>query len=141
MKYKGYIGKVLYDEHEKMLHGSVVNTRDVITFMGSTAAETEQALRDSVEDYLAWCAELGVEPNKPYSGQFMVRLDPRVHAALVAAAANEDISLNDFVRARLEAAVAVAPTAPARTPKGRRPRATAAARSPTHGRRNSTAET
>jgi hypothetical protein len=71
----------------------------------------------------------------------MVRLDPRVHAALVAAAADEDISLNDFVRARLEAAVAVAPERPARTPKGRRPKATAETRSAKRGRRTASAAT
>ena len=32
MKYKGYIGKVEYDEEARIFAGEVINTRSVITF-------------------------------------------------------------------------------------------------------------
>ena len=59
MEYKGYIGKVELDDDAGILHGEVVNTRDVITFQGRTVEEVRQAFRDSVDDYLAFCAERG----------------------------------------------------------------------------------
>ena len=39
MEYKGYIGIVEYDSAAKLFHGDVVNTRDVITFQGTTVEE------------------------------------------------------------------------------------------------------
>ena len=65
MEYKGYIARLELDEEVGVLHGEVINTRDVITFEGSSIEELRQALADSVDDYLAFCAERGEEPNKP----------------------------------------------------------------------------
>ncbi len=107
MTYKGFIGRVEVDEDENVLHGRIVNIDHVVTFIGKSVPEVRKALKDSVEDYLAFCKEQGIEPNKPYSGKFVVRLDPKVHAAVVAAAAEEDQSLNDFVVAQLAHAVGV----------------------------------
>ncbi len=63
MEYKGYSGTL--DLDEGVLHGRVAGLRDVITFEGTTAAGIEQAFRDSVDDYLAFCAEDGKQPEKP----------------------------------------------------------------------------
>jgi predicted HicB family RNase H-like nuclease len=35
--------------------------------------------RTSVDDYLEFCSELGREPERPYSGRFVVRIDPDLH--------------------------------------------------------------
>jgi predicted HicB family RNase H-like nuclease len=102
MKYKGYLGKVEYDEHEKLLHGRVVNTRDVITFMGRTVEETQRALEDSVEVYLEVCKEKGVSPEKPYSGNLLVRIDLATHAKLIATAADEDTSVNELAKQAID---------------------------------------
>jgi predicted HicB family RNase H-like nuclease len=71
MEYKGYDGKVEFDDEASVFHGDVVNIRDVITFQGKRVAELRKAFRDSVEDYLAFCAKRGEEPDKPFSGQFI----------------------------------------------------------------------
>ena len=64
MEYKGYISKVELDEESGLLHSAVINTHDVITFEGESLDEAIQALRDSIDDYLALCAERGEEPDK-----------------------------------------------------------------------------
>ena len=61
MNYKGYIGQVEYDDENRIFAGSVINTRDVITFQGESVQELENAFHESVDDYLAWCREDGVE--------------------------------------------------------------------------------
>lgn len=101
MEYKGYIGVIEVDNEQKMLHGSIVNTRDVITFVGKNVEELEQALKDSVEDYLEFCRKLGRAPEKPASGRFLVRLTPEMHRELIRIAAREDKSLNAVVREAL----------------------------------------
>jgi len=97
MEYKGYLGTVEYDPEIKIFHGDIINTRDVITFQGKTADEIEKAFRDSIDDYIAWCKEDGVEPEKPYSGRFNVRLSPELHRQIAILAKKRHISLNSFV--------------------------------------------
>jgi len=105
MSYKGYQAVIEYDEEAELLHGEVVNLRDVITFQGQSVPELKKAFADSVEDYLAFCKERGEEPEKPYSGQFVVRAEPALHKALVVAAKRAGTSLNKWVTTTLERAV------------------------------------
>jgi predicted HicB family RNase H-like nuclease len=104
MSYKGYEGLTAYDEEAGLFHGEVINLRDVITFQGTSVDELKQALIDSVDDYLAFCAERGEEPEKPFSGQFVVRVDPPLHRAVVMAAKRDGVSLNKWVANTLERA-------------------------------------
>jgi len=104
MSYKGYEAIVAYDEDADVFHGEVMNLRDVITFQGRSVGELKEALADSVEDYLAFCDERGEKPEKPYSGQFVVRVEPPVHRAVVTAARRAGISLNKWVASVLEKA-------------------------------------
>ncbi|MCR5776607.1 MAG: type II toxin-antitoxin system HicB family antitoxin [Lachnospiraceae bacterium] len=97
MNYKGYIGRVEYDDENHVFTGNVINTRTVITFQGSTVDEIENEFRASVEDYLEWCREDGVEPEKPYSGKFNVRFSPELHQQAALGAKLLGISLNSFV--------------------------------------------
>jgi len=101
MEYKGYIGTVEYDAQAKIFHGDIINTRDVITFQGTTVKEIECAFRDSLDDYIAWCKEEGVEPEKPYSGKFNVRLSPELHRQIAIQAKKRRISINGFVEKAL----------------------------------------
>lgn len=105
MKYEGYLGKVAHDESVGHFHGQVINSRDTITFAGDSVAELRQALKDSVEDYLAFCKEEGVEPNKPFSGSLSLRIPPELHRDLVATAASQGKSANAFIAEALKTAV------------------------------------
>jgi predicted HicB family RNase H-like nuclease len=104
MTYKGYEALVVYDEDAELFHGEIINLRDVITFQGKSVDELKKALVDSVEDYLAFCKERGEDPEKPYSGQFVVRVDPPIHRAVVTAAKRAGVSLNKWVATTLERA-------------------------------------
>lgn len=66
MAYKGYTGKFEYDPEADIFHGEVLHLSDVITFQGRSIDELKQALADSVEDYLDFCAEEGGSPRKPF---------------------------------------------------------------------------
>ena len=105
MEYKGYIGKVDYDDEAGIFHGEVINVRDVVTFEGHSVEELKQAFQDSVDDYLAFCAKRGEEPEKPFSGKFVVRMSPELHRKLYVKAKLEDESLNSWVTKVLEDSV------------------------------------
>lgn len=101
MKYKGYLGKAEYDSEAKIFHGDVIGLKDVITFQGKNVDELEQAFKDSVDDYIAWCDERGQCPEKTYSGNVRLRMDPILHADLVYEAARNKMSLNEFINQKL----------------------------------------
>lgn len=97
MKYKGYFGEVKYDSEAKIFHGEVIGLKDVITFQAKTVDELEKAFKDSINDYLKWCAERNEKPEKTYSGKIHVRTEPDLHAQLALEAAKRGISLNDLI--------------------------------------------
>ena len=97
MDYKGYIGDVKYDSDAHIFHGEVINTRDVITFQGKSVDELEKAFQDSITDYIEWCREDGVEPEKPYSGKFNLRISPELHKEIAISAKLLKLSINRFV--------------------------------------------
>lgn len=105
MKYKGYIAHVKFDDEASIFHGEVINTRDVITFQGTTVEEINQAFIDSIEDYLEFCKERGEEPERPYSGKFNIRLDPELHQKASIAAVEHGKSLNQWVADTIKKAV------------------------------------
>jgi predicted HicB family RNase H-like nuclease len=104
MEYKGYIGRIEYDDDAGIFHGEVVNLRDVVTFQGASVKELRRAFRESVDDYLAFCAERGEAPEKPFSGQFVARLPPELHRRINLAATLAGKSLNAWVVEQLERA-------------------------------------
>ena len=97
MEYKGYIGMVEYDDQAKLFHGDVINIKTVITFQGKSVDEIEQAFCDSIDDYLAWCAEDGVAPETPYSGKFNLNLSPSLHREVAVMAKKLKLSVDSFV--------------------------------------------
>lgn len=95
--HKGYIGHVEFNDEMEIFHGEVINTRDVITFQGSTVTEIKKAFKESVNDYLAFCKERNEEPEKPFSGKFNLRLDPELHRQVYIAAKQHHMSLNQWI--------------------------------------------
>jgi predicted HicB family RNase H-like nuclease len=103
LKYKGYIGYVIYDDQARIFHGEVAGLKAVITFQGITVDEIEQAFKDSIDDYIDWCQERGKEPEKSNSGKFNLRMPPDLYVKVVAHAAQEGLSINSYIVKRLSA--------------------------------------
>ncbi len=101
MKYKGYEGSITFDEDAEIFHGEVINTRDVITFQGRSVTELKRAFKESVEDYLEFCAKKGQRPEKPFSGDLVIRIDPELHRKLAIQAKKKRKSLNAYIEERL----------------------------------------
>lgn len=97
MKYKGYAAKVEYDAEAKIFHGEVLDLSDVVTFQSEDARMLEEEFHKSVDEYLAFCSEIGRVPEKPFSGKFVVRIPPQLHQLAYLSAQNRQQSLNAFI--------------------------------------------
>ena len=100
--YKGYVGRIDYDDEAGVFHGEVINTRDIITFQGKSVNELKRALKESVDDYLQFCRERGEEPDRPFSGKFIVRVPPEVHREAFLKAKSAGKSLNAWVTEKIK---------------------------------------
>jgi hypothetical protein len=72
MEYKGYTAEISFDEKAEMLHGRVRHIRDVVTFEADSVEGLRREFRKSVDDYLEFCADLGLEPERAFSGRFLL---------------------------------------------------------------------
>ncbi len=99
MEYKGYVANVEFDDSAEILHGKVINSGPypIATFEATEAKQLRKEFECSVDEYLAWCEEDGVEPRKPYSGKLNLRLGSELHAAVASAAMTERVSINAWI--------------------------------------------
>lgn len=102
LSYKGYEARLEYDQEDDSFFGVVTNIRDTIHFQGRSIDELHEAFRDSVEVYLNHCERIGKEPNKPYSGKFVLRVSPELHRRLAESASASNESLNAIATRILE---------------------------------------
>jgi predicted HicB family RNase H-like nuclease len=105
MTYKGYSAYVEFDDEAGIFHGEVLDTKDVITFQGSSVAELRRAFKDSIDDYLAFCKERGEEPDKPFSGKFILRIPKELHRKIYIKSIKSGQSLNNFITDQLNSMV------------------------------------
>jgi len=104
MSYNGYQAAIEFDEEAELFHGEVAGLRDGITFQGKSVAELKQAFKQSVDDYLAFCQERDEEPERSFSGRFVVRTSPAAHRQAALMAKRHGVSLNTWVTTAIETA-------------------------------------
>ena len=105
IEYKGYIGYAEFDDETEVFQGEVINTRDVITFQGTSVKELRTEFEKSVDVYLDFCKRHGKEPDKPFSGKLVLRLTPELHRKAFIAAKRDGKSLNAWLVDQLKQAV------------------------------------
>lgn len=101
LEYKGYHGRIEFDEQAGIFHGDVLDLRDVVTFQGKSVDEIMTAFHDSIDDYLEFCQERGESPDKAFTGKLMLRLPTDVHRRVYLSAKKEGKSLNEYISEKL----------------------------------------
>ena len=105
LNYKGYTAKIEFDSEDNILFGNIIGIRDTVGFHSASVNELKEAFHEAVDFYLESCEKAGREPNKPFSGKFVVRVDSSLHGEIAAAAAHAGKSLNKWVADMLEQAI------------------------------------
>lgn len=100
----GHKAVVSFDPALGMFRGEFVELNGGADFYADSVERLLAEGRTSLRVFLGMCAEKGIAPYRTFSGRFNVRLDPKVHAAAVTAAAAEGKSLNEWVAEAIESA-------------------------------------
>lgn len=105
IEYKGYLaGLIEFDAEEGVFSGTVAGLKDVVHFEGTNARDLKRAFKDSIDDYLDFCAKRGKTPDKPFNGKILLRTDPELHRKAALQAAAEGVSISQWITKRIEAA-------------------------------------
>ena len=97
LEYKGYHTRIDFDCDAMVLRGKIEGINDYVDFEVSNPQEIEAEFHSAVDDYLAFCEEVGKKPEKEYKGSFNVRISPELHKRLALKALQENCSLNSVV--------------------------------------------
>ena len=102
MEYKGYIGSVEFSETDELFFGQGQGIRSLISYEGINAKELVSDFHESVDAYLKFCEEEGIEPEKAYKGSFNIRISPELHKQIAICAISKQVSLNSLVEKALQ---------------------------------------
>lgn len=97
MEYKGYNGTVEYSPEDNILFGKVIGIKSLVSYEGYSVEELKADFCGAVDEYLEFCSEEGIEPEKTYKGSLNVRFSPETHRKATLIAYSEHISLNQFI--------------------------------------------
>jgi predicted HicB family RNase H-like nuclease len=96
LQYRGYAARIEFDAEDEIFVGHIAGIADIVGFHADTVPDLKAAFHEAVDDYLETCARIGKQPNKPYSGRVMFRIDPDIHARAARAAELSGKSLNEW---------------------------------------------
>lgn len=106
LRYKGYSGTVEYDESVNRFVGKVQGLKHaLLLYEGSSLEEIRRDFEEAIDFYLKDCEADGLLPEKPYSGNIVVRMTSDLHQSAAEKATSLGISLNEFIKQAIAAAV------------------------------------
>lgn len=97
MKHKGYTAQIEYSNEDECFIGHIAGIKDIIGFHGNSVLELKEAFIEAIDDYLESCEAIGKTPQKPYSGNLMLRIPPKIHEAVALSAKISGKSINQWV--------------------------------------------
>ena len=94
LNYKGYTGSFEYSHEDGVLFGKVLFIKSLLMYEGTTPKELIEQFHTVVDNYLSECDEDGVQPEKPCSGTFNVRVGQDRHYRLAIYANVNNTTIN-----------------------------------------------
>ncbi len=97
MEIEGVRAVISYDPEISMFRGEFVGLNGSADFYATDVEGLKLEGRASLKVFLDMCREEGVDPYRHFSGKFVVRIPPDLHAEIVAAAQASGVSLNQWI--------------------------------------------
>ena len=102
IQYKDYFGSIHYSEEDKIFYGKVEYIRSLISFEGEDVPSLRASFEEAINDYLDFCQEKGIQPEKSFKGSFNVRVGSQLHRQAALFAQQRGVNLNKLVTDALE---------------------------------------
>lgn len=96
MTCKGFTARIEFDERGAIFVGRLLGVSDMVSFHGEAVNELRGAFEEAVDDYIETCRKIGKKPEKPVSGNMMLRVPPEVHLGALTVAEAHGQSLNQW---------------------------------------------
>ncbi|MCM1491536.1 MAG: type II toxin-antitoxin system HicB family antitoxin [Muribaculum sp.] len=106
LRYKDYIGSVDFSETDNVFFGKIEGIGALVNYEGDSVEELRNAFKEAVDDYLIFCEDEGVIPEKSFSGKLDLDITPDLQMNVATLAKKAGMSINAFVRNVLERHVA-----------------------------------
>ncbi|TKG93661.1 type II toxin-antitoxin system HicB family antitoxin [Puteibacter caeruleilacunae] len=97
LTYKNYTGSIEYSREDGLLYGKVLGIKGLVSYEGKTGKDLDADFMTAIDEYIDDCKEAGIEPEKPFKGNFNVRISSELHRKAALLAMEAKISLNNFV--------------------------------------------
>mgnify|MGYP003603651676 FL=1 len=105
MSYKGYTARIEFDERDNIFVGRVLGVKAIIGFHGETVTELRADFEAAIDFMIEESQKQGITPEKPASGNLMLRVSPELHAEALIAAQSAGKSLNQWAAEALSKAI------------------------------------
>ena len=102
MDFDGYQAVITYDPETAMFRGEFIGLAGGADFYARDVNGLRTEGTASLDAFLALCKEKEINPRRPYSGRFNIRIPPELHARTAALAAVRGKSLNQIVAEALD---------------------------------------
>ena len=106
LEYNGYHATITYDADDDLFVGQVFGITDSLNFHGSSIEELKQTFAQSIDNYLDLCKQVGKEPEKEFKGSFNVRIPSELHKEISMLAAQQKMTLNQYIINALSKSIA-----------------------------------
>lgn len=108
LRYKGYEGSVEYSAEDNCLYGKVMGLSDgtLILYEGMSIEELRKDFEDAVDDYLIFCEDNGLKPEKSYTDLLNIEVASELHSRIAMLATKSGLSISSFIKKALEKQVA-----------------------------------
>jgi predicted HicB family RNase H-like nuclease len=68
LEYKGYQASIEFSAEDRTFFGKILHIPSLILFEADSVDALKEAFHQAVDDYLEYCRQNGMEPNKGKSG-------------------------------------------------------------------------
>ena len=102
LQYKGYLGSVQYSREDKVLHGKLLGIGALVNYEAEDVRTLEKAFKEAVNDYLIFCEERGVKPEKPFNEVINYKPNPVRYQQAMSYAKEHDLSVKAVLDKALE---------------------------------------
>ena len=99
LEHCGWVGSVEFSQEDGVLHGKLLNTRDLISYEGETVAELIRNFQETVEDYIDFCLQHGKPVLPQNTTNVAVKLE--IYRQVADNAHRDGLSFEDYLEASI----------------------------------------